>query len=90
VPGTFVLRAANSGPQECEVRAWSFLTFFQSCNQCYTDYIGVGLMAYRYGTESVVNDKTRDLFYLLTLQFYPVNYERDVIDDVSVVDSHRW
>jgi hypothetical protein len=46
-------------------------------------------MAYRYGTESVVNDKTRDMFYLLSLLFYPVNYERDVIDEVSVVDSHR-
>jgi hypothetical protein len=46
-------------------------------------------MAYRYGTESVVNDKTRDLFYLLALQFYPVNYEHDAVDDVSVVDSHR-
>jgi hypothetical protein len=46
-------------------------------------------MAYRYGTESVVNDKIRDLFYLLSLQFYPVNYESDVIYDVSAVDSHR-
>jgi hypothetical protein len=46
-------------------------------------------MAYRYGTESVVNDKIRDMFYLLSLQFYPVNYQRDIIDDASVVDSHR-
>jgi hypothetical protein len=46
-------------------------------------------MAYRYGTESVVDDEIRYLFYLLSLQFYPVNYESDIIDDVGAVDSHR-
>jgi hypothetical protein len=59
-----------------------FWFFFQSCNQwsvLHWLHVGVGLMAYRYGTESVVNGKTWDLFYLLTLHQHGLQNLTDAV-----------